>query len=64
MVFRIRNAIMGFIITLMGSFIALWLFSEGEWSIWPLLGGLGALIAGPAMLWSAIRGPRRSTEDD
>lgn len=58
MVFRIDNAIYGFLFTMFGIVIAVWVYSEDEWSTWPILGGVGAIIAGLAMLWSAFRGRR------
>jgi hypothetical protein len=32
--------------------------------VWPLLGATGAVIAGPALLVSAIRGPKRPGAHD
>ncbi len=61
MLFRIHNAIYGTLFTLLGTVIILWLWAEEEaWSIWPLLGACGALVAGIAYLCLAFRRSRTS----
>ena len=56
---RIYNGIRGVILTVGGVFIV-WVVMTSDTSRWAMVGGGGALLAGVALLWSAIRPGRPS----